>query len=119
VIELDGNLDVWTTDDISAFDSEEVYQLRGLLKSHNHQRVTVTTEHDAYRHASGSFMDYLIHQLFEIDCGAKYRGERSSLLRYVKVTNQCPKARDPIERADRRCYLNYALAEPTWLSAGH
>jgi hypothetical protein len=49
----------------------------------------------------------------------KVSRERTSLPRYVTVTNQRPKARDPIEQADRRCYLNYALAESTWLSAGH
>ena len=38
MIELDRNLDVWTTDDTSPFDSEEVYQLRDLLKSPNRQR---------------------------------------------------------------------------------
>jgi hypothetical protein len=32
VIELCGNLDVWTTDDTRPIDSEETYQPRDLLK---------------------------------------------------------------------------------------
>jgi hypothetical protein len=39
VIELYGNLDVWTTDETRPFDSEEAYQLHDLLKSPNRQRV--------------------------------------------------------------------------------
>jgi hypothetical protein len=39
VIELYGNLDIWTTDETSPFGSEDVYQLRDLLKSPNHQGV--------------------------------------------------------------------------------
>jgi len=31
VIELFGNLDVWTTDQTRPFDSEEVYQLHDLI----------------------------------------------------------------------------------------
>jgi hypothetical protein len=41
VIELHGNLDVWTTDETRPFDSEQVCQLRDLLKSANHQVVRV------------------------------------------------------------------------------
>ena len=40
MIELYGDLDVWITDDTNPLDSEEVYQLRGLLKSPNRQRVS-------------------------------------------------------------------------------
>jgi hypothetical protein len=39
VTELFGNLGVWTTDQTRPRDSAEVYQLRDLLKSPNHQRV--------------------------------------------------------------------------------
>jgi hypothetical protein len=39
VIELYGDLDVWTTDETGPFDSEEVHQLRDLLNSPNRQGV--------------------------------------------------------------------------------
>jgi hypothetical protein len=39
VIELSGSLDVWTTDETRPFDSEQVCQLRDLLRSPNRQQV--------------------------------------------------------------------------------
>ena len=40
-------------------------------------------------------------------------------MRHVTVTNHSPKVRDLIGRADHCYYSNHALAESTWLIAGH